>query len=92
MPVRPATLGDLARSPWAEPGLRGRSVREEVRNNLLARMERGEPLFPGILGYEDTIEPQLVNALLAHHDFILLGTRVRPSRDSCELWSASSTR
>ncbi len=75
MPVRPATLGDLARSPWAEPGLRGRSVREEVRSNLLVRMERGERLFPGILGYEDTIEPQLVNALLAHHDFILLGTR-----------------
>ena len=75
MPVRPATLGDLKQSPWAAPGLRGRSVRTEVRSNLLARLERGEPLFPGIVGFEETVEPQLVNALLARHDFILLGTR-----------------
>jgi magnesium chelatase subunit I len=50
-------------------------VRDELRANLLARLESGQPLFPGIIGYEDTIEPHLVNALLARHHFILLGLR-----------------
>ena len=71
----PTTLGALAASPWAEAPLRGRSVRDELRTNLLAALARGGPLFPGIVGYDDTIVPQLVNALLARHDFILLGTR-----------------
>jgi magnesium chelatase subunit I len=71
----PSTLADLKRSPWAEAPLRGRSVRDEIRTNLVARLQAGDPLFPGILGFEDTIEPELVNALLARHDFILLGTR-----------------
>jgi magnesium chelatase subunit I len=71
----PETLGDLKRSPWAEPPLLGRSVRDELRANLLTLLERGEPLFPGIVGYEDTILPQLTNALLAKHHFILLGLR-----------------
>ncbi len=72
---RPTTLGALARSPWGEAPLRGRSVRDELRTNLMARLESGAPLFPGIVGYEETVLPQLVNALLARHDFILLGTR-----------------
>ncbi len=71
----PTTLGELRSSPWAEAPLRGRSVRDELRTNLLAALARGGPLFPGIVGYDDTIVPQLVNALLARHDFILLGTR-----------------
>ena len=71
----PQTVGDLKHSPWAEPPLRGRSVREELRGNLVGMLERGEPLFPGIVGYEDTILPQLTNALLARHHFILLGLR-----------------
>jgi magnesium chelatase subunit I len=71
----PATLGDLRQSPWAEPPLRGRSVRDEIRSNLLQRLQCGDPLFPGIIGYEDTVVPQIVNALLARHDFILLGLR-----------------
>ena len=71
----PGTLADLKRSPWAEPPLRGRSVRDEIRGNLVRRLESGDRLFPGVLGFEDTIEPELVNALLARHDFILLGTR-----------------
>ncbi|MGH7584183.1 MAG: magnesium chelatase [Gemmatimonadales bacterium] len=75
MTARPRTLGELRRSPWGEAPLRARSVRDEVRANLLARLERGEPLFPGVLGFEDTVEPELINALLARHDFILLGTR-----------------
>jgi magnesium chelatase subunit I len=71
----PQTLGDLKHSPWAEPPLRGRSVRDEIRGNLLRLLERDEPLYPGIVGYEDTILPQLTNALLARHHFILLGLR-----------------
>jgi magnesium chelatase subunit I len=73
--TRPATLGDLAQSPWADAPLRGRSIRDELRSNLLKALESGETLFPGILGFEDTVIPQVVNALLARHDFILLGTR-----------------
>ncbi len=72
---RPTTLATLVDSPWGEPPLRGRSVRDELRTNLLARLRSGDPLFPGIVGYEETVLPQLVNALLARHDFILLGTR-----------------
>ncbi|HEU4827903.1 MAG TPA: magnesium chelatase, partial [Gemmatimonadales bacterium] len=71
----PRTLGQLRESPWAQPPLRGRTVRDELRANLLARLERDEPLLPGVLGYEDTIVPQLVNAILARHHFILLGLR-----------------
>ncbi|HXG43965.1 MAG TPA: magnesium chelatase [Gemmatimonadales bacterium] len=71
----PRTLGELKRSPWAEPPLRGRSVRDEIRANLLRKLAHGETLFPGIVGYEDTILPQLTNALLARHHFILLGLR-----------------
>ncbi|HSR14727.1 MAG TPA: magnesium chelatase [Gemmatimonadales bacterium] len=71
----PATLGELKRTAWAEPPLRGRSVRDEIRANLITRLEQGQQLFPGILGYEDTILPQIVNALLARHDFVLLGLR-----------------
>ena len=71
----PRTLSDLRQSHWAEPPLRGRSVRDEIRANLLARLEASGELFPGIIGYEDTILPQLVNALLSRHHFILLGLR-----------------
>jgi magnesium chelatase subunit I len=75
MMTEPRTFGDLKNSPWAEDRLRGRTVRDEIRANLLKRLESGGPLFPGIVGYEDTILPQLVNALLARHHFILLGLR-----------------
>jgi magnesium chelatase subunit I len=71
----PRTLGDLKNSPWAETPLRGRTVRDEIRANLLARLDQGGQLFAGIVGYEDTILPQIVNALLARHHFILLGLR-----------------
>src|ERR687896_126670 len=73
--TQPRIFGDLKNSPWADPPLRGRTVRDEIRCNLLARIAAGGPLFPGIVGYEDTILPQLVNALLARHHFILLGLR-----------------
>ncbi|MES2124997.1 MAG: magnesium chelatase [Gemmatimonadota bacterium] len=75
MHLRPTTLGELKQSRWAEPAMRARSVRDELRGNVLGRLAGGLPLFPGIVGYQETIEPQLVNALLARQDFILLGTR-----------------
>ncbi len=71
----PRTLGELRTSPWGEPPLLGRSVRDEVRSNLLRSIAKDDELFPGIHGYDDTVIPQLLHALLARHDFILLGTR-----------------
>lgn len=68
--TRPATVGELR-----ESGYRPRSVKEEIRSNLLEKLRRGDDLFPGVLGYEDTVVPQIVNALLSKHDFILLGLR-----------------
>ncbi len=73
--TEPRTFGDLKNSRWAEPPLRGRTVRDEIRTNLMTRIESGAALFPGIVGYEDTIVPHIVNALLARHHFILLGLR-----------------
>ena len=71
----PTTLGALKSSPYGATGRRGRSVRDEIRANLLARLADGKPLFKGVLGYEDTVMPQIVNALLSRHHFILLGLR-----------------
>jgi magnesium chelatase subunit I len=67
---KPTTLGALRAS-----GYRPRSVKQELRDNLRAKLRAGEPLFPGILGYDRTVIPGVVNALLAGHDFILLGLR-----------------
>src|SRR6266849_6419985 len=52
-----------------------RGVKDEIRDNLIGKLKRGEQLFPGIVGYEDTVTPQVVNALLSRHNFILLGLR-----------------
>ncbi|MBV9880655.1 MAG: sigma 54-interacting transcriptional regulator, partial [Gemmatirosa sp.] len=71
----PDTLGALRRTPFGAPSRATRSVKDEVRQNLLARLTAGGPLFDGVLGYEDTVMPQLVNALLSRHNFILLGLR-----------------
>jgi magnesium chelatase subunit I len=75
MTTLPATLGELQSSRWADPPLLHRSVHDELRANLLAALERDAPLFPGVVGYQDTILPRLMNAILARHDFILLGLR-----------------
>ena len=72
---RPGTLGDLRHSRWSEERIGARSVRDEMRENLLAKLERKEPLFPGVIGYEDTVVPQLVNAILSRHHMVLLGLR-----------------
>ena len=69
----PETLGSLRQSAYF--GQRTASVKDEIRRNLIARLKTGEPLFRGVLGYEDTVMPQIVNALLARHNFILLGLR-----------------
>ncbi len=67
---RPMTVGQLRAS-----GYQVRPVREEMRNNLIARLRSGESLFPGIVGYEETVIPQLENAILSGQDIILLGER-----------------
>jgi magnesium chelatase subunit I len=71
----PSTLGALKRSAWGDPARARRSVKDELRGNLIARLAAGGTLLPGVIGYEDTVVPQLVNALLSRHNFILLGLR-----------------
>ena len=75
MSPQPRSLGELRRSPWSEEKIAQRTVRQELRENLLDKMEKGEPLFPGVHGYDDTVIPQITNALLSRHHFILLGLR-----------------
>jgi magnesium chelatase subunit I len=70
MTQRPTTLGALRAA-----GYRPRSVKTEIRENLIAKLKSGETVFPGIVGYEDSVVPALANAVLARHNFILLGLR-----------------
>ena len=70
MSERPTTLGELRASGWVS-----RPVKEELRENAIVRIVAGEPLFDSVLGYEDTVLPQLENAILAGHDVIFLGER-----------------
>lgn len=67
---QPATLGQLRASGWVS-----RSVKDEIRRNAIAKMRAGEPLFPRIMGYEETVIPKLENAILAGHDVVFLGER-----------------
>jgi len=71
----PKTFGELKNSDWADPERRARNVKDEIRANLLVKLREGGELFPGVMGYEDTVVPQVVNALLSRHNFILLGLR-----------------
>jgi len=71
----PRTLGELRKSSFSEQRLRTRKVKDELRENLIAKLHSGETIFPGIVGYDDTVVPQLVNAVLSRHNFILLGLR-----------------
>jgi magnesium chelatase subunit I len=64
------TLGDLRRS-----GATLRPVKQEIRDNLVVKLQAGQPIFPGIIGFDETVVPQLVNAILSRHNFILLGLR-----------------
>ena len=66
----PKTLAELQASGW-----KSRSVKEEIRSNFLKMLANGEPLYPGIIGYEDTVIPELNIALLAGHDLLFLGEK-----------------
>jgi len=68
--TQPATLGELRSSGWSSV-----PVKEEIRRNAITKVAAGEPLFEGVLGFEDTVLPQLENAVLAGHDVIFLGER-----------------
>ncbi|MBN1441607.1 MAG: magnesium chelatase [Planctomycetes bacterium] len=78
MSSKPCCLGDLDRGRYPPVG-----VRDEIRANLVRKLRSGEPLFPGIVGYDDTVIPQIVNALLARHDIILLGLRGQAKTRLC---------
>ncbi len=66
----PKTVGELKAS-----GYSSRTVKQEMRENLVCKLQNKQPLFPGIVGYEDTVEPQIVHAILSQHDMIFLGLR-----------------
>src|SRR5438128_6968699 len=64
------TLGELRQAR-----LHSRPVKQEIRDNLVRKLQAGDTLFPGIIGFDETVVPQLVNAILSKHNFILLGLR-----------------
>ena len=67
---RPQTLGQLRAAGWT-----GRSVKEELRANLLSRLGAGKPIVSGIVGYDETVLPAIENAIIAGQDLVLLGER-----------------
>src|SRR5690606_14936785 len=67
---QPATLGQLKATPY-----RFRSVKQEMRENLIAHLRSKTPVFAGILGYESTVLPQVIHAILSRHDMLFLGLR-----------------
>jgi magnesium chelatase subunit I len=69
------TLGELRQSPFTAERLHSRHVKDELRENLITRLREGGQIFPGIVGYDDTVVPQIINAILSRHNFILLGLR-----------------
>ncbi|MFQ5816410.1 MAG: magnesium chelatase [Terriglobia bacterium] len=71
----PRTLGQLRSSPYSEERYASRSVKDEMRENLLRKLEHREELFSGIVGYDDTVTPHIINAILSKHNFVLLGLR-----------------
>src|SRR5690348_2226649 len=71
----PRTLGELRHSAFSAERLSTRRVKDEMRDNLVGRLQHEAPSFPGIVGYDDTVVPQIVNAVLSRHNFILLGLR-----------------
>ena len=99
--TRPDTLGALRAAGWES-----RTVKDEMRANLIRKLRSGEDLFPGVLGYEDTVVPRIANALLARQNFILLGlrgqakSRIVPARTAkmrfwkfpWEPWQSAPTR
>src|ERR1041384_2543797 len=75
MTAKPETLNDLQQTEWAAPSRIARTVKDEMRENLICLLENGSPLFAGIHGYADTVVPQVGSALLSRHNFMLRGLR-----------------
>ena len=73
--MRPATLGELLSSSFGKSSYRTRTVKDEMRENLLLKLRQKERVFDGIKGYDDTVTPQVINAILSRHHMILLGLR-----------------
>lgn len=72
---KPRTIGELRTSRFNDALTGRRSIKDEIRANLIAKIRRSETIFPGIVGYDDSVIPQITNALLSRHNFILLGLR-----------------
>ena len=71
----PTTLGGLRQSQYTAERIENRTVKDELRENLICRLQKKQTLFPGVVGYDDTVVPQIANAILSRHNFILLGLR-----------------
>ena len=71
----PETLGELRKSQFSEQRFKNRSVKDEMRENLICKLKKDETLFPGIVGYDDTVIPEIINAILSKHNVIFLGLR-----------------
>jgi magnesium chelatase subunit I len=71
----PQTLDDLRRSEFGQESFRTRTIKDEMRTNLIRKLQSRQPVFAGIVGYEDTVVPQVINAILSRHNMILLGLR-----------------
>ena len=75
MDHRARTLGELKQTEWGNPARHSRTVKQEMRHNLICMLEEGHEPFAGIVGFEDTVLPSLINAVLSQHNFVLLGLR-----------------
>src|SRR5262245_26581801 len=71
----PLNLGQLKLSEFGSEQYRSRTIKDEMRSNLIRKLQAKEPIFSGIVGYEETVVPQIVNAILSRHNMILLGLR-----------------
>src|SRR5262245_13811626 len=71
----PRTLGELRASRLGSESRRTRTTKDEMRANLIRKLQERQPIFPGIVGYEETVVPQVVNSILSRHNMILLGLR-----------------
>lgn len=71
----PKTLGELKKSEFTEERIKNRHVKDEMRENLILKLKKDEDLFPGIVGYEDTVIPEIISAILSRHNIIFLGLR-----------------
>ena len=76
MKAKPGTLGELRQSHFSEERYRNRTVKDELRENLICRLDRGDRLFPGIVGFDDTVIPQVVNAV-RYYDAVNFAARTK---------------